>query len=60
VLFDSHGKLLFEGGITGSRGHVGDNEGEDSVISLLTTGRAERHEHPVFGCGFHSPARANI
>jgi hypothetical protein len=60
MLFNPQGKLLFEGGITGSRGHVGDNEGEESVVSWLNTGAAERREHPVFGCGFHDPQRAAI
>lgn len=53
VLFDAQGTLLFEGGITGSRGHVGDNEGEQRVLSLINTGRANGHEHAVFGCGIH-------
>src|SRR5579859_967899 len=28
LLFDTHGRLLFKGGITGSRGHAGDNAAE--------------------------------
>jgi hypothetical protein len=60
VLFNAQGQLLFEGGITGSRGHVGDNEGEDAVVSLLNTGTAKQHEHAVFGCGFHNPQRVDI
>jgi hypothetical protein len=40
-LYDRAGQLLFTGGITGSRGHVGDNAGCDSVIRLLTCGAGD-------------------
>jgi hypothetical protein len=38
LLYDRAGQLLFTGGITGSRGHEGDNAGCDSIIRLLTGG----------------------
>jgi hypothetical protein len=50
VLYDASGRLLFSGGITGSRGHQGDNPGCNTVISLLTRGRADRARAAVFGC----------
>lgn len=54
LLFNSTGHLLFNGGITGGRGHAGDNPGRDAVVSLLTTGKAPQHktpdQTPVFGC----------
>jgi hypothetical protein len=50
MLYDADGRLLFSGGITGSRGHAGDNAGRSSIISLLNTGTAERAETFVFGC----------
>jgi hypothetical protein len=53
ALFDPKGQLLFEGGITSARGHVGDNAGEQRVLSLINTGTADGHEHAVFGCGIH-------
>ncbi len=53
VLYDAKGHLLFSGGITGSRGHVGDNSGQQSVVSLLEGRPAEQTGHPVYGCGFH-------
>lgn len=53
VLYDAEGRLLFSGGITGSRGHSGDNAGRDAIVSLLTTGAAERTETLVFGCSLH-------
>ena len=50
VLYDAGGRLLFSGGITGSRGHSGDNAGRSAIVSLLSTGEAERAETFVFGC----------
>jgi hypothetical protein len=50
VLYDAEGQLLFSGGITGSRGHAGDNAGRSAIVSLLNTGVAERAETAVFGC----------
>lgn len=52
VLYDAHGRFVFGGGITGSRGHVGDNDGLKQVLALLD-GDAGRSAHPVYGCGFH-------
>lgn len=50
MLYDAEGRLLFSGGITGSRGHAGDNAGRSAIVSLLNTGAAERAETFVFGC----------
>lgn len=51
LLYDTAGKLLFNGGITGSRGHAGDNAGEQSVLALATGGAAGlTNTTPVFGC----------
>src|SRR5712691_11140424 len=41
VLYGTDGRLLFSGGITGSRGHVGDNGGRSTIESLVNTGAAE-------------------
>ena len=49
VLFGASGELLFQGGITSSRGHEGDNAGEDQVLALLSN-RAAGETSPVFGC----------
>ncbi len=62
VLYDAHGRLIFSGGITASRGHAGDNDGRDTVVALLTRGHAMRHDSPVFGCSLLDPGvtrRAN-
>lgn len=50
VLYDAEGHLLFSGGITGSRGHSGDNAGRSAIVSLLNIGEAERAETAAFGC----------
>jgi hypothetical protein len=50
LLFDAEGRLLFSGGITGSRGHSGDNAGRSAIVSLVNAGVAERTETFVFGC----------
>lgn len=49
-LYDRDGKLLFSGGITQSRGHSGDNNGESAIISLVHNHRADRTNASVFGC----------
>jgi hypothetical protein len=50
-LFDSDGRLLFNGGITESRGHAGDNAGESAIVSLVSNRVATRKSTFVFGCG---------
>ncbi len=50
VLYNADGRLIFSGGITGSRGHSGDNDGRSAVLSLLRTGTAEKTRTAVFGC----------
>jgi hypothetical protein len=50
LLFDSTGRLLFNGGITGSRGHSGDNAGESAIVSLVNNRVSKRSETLVFGC----------
>ena len=58
-LFDASRHLVFSGGITAGRGHVGDNVGRDTVVSLLTTGQAKRNKSFVFGCSLFSPGSKN-
>jgi len=57
VLYDAKGRLLFSGGITGSRGHSGDNDGRSAVVALLTRGAARApSQHSVFGCALFAEA----
>jgi hypothetical protein len=55
LLYDADGKLQFSGGITASRGHSGDNAGRSAIVGLVTTGRAEQRQTPVYGCYLHGP-----
>ena len=50
MLYDRLGALVFNGGITSSRGHHGDNAGQDSIISFLTHGVIGKTQTPSFGC----------
>lgn len=50
LLYDQNGKLLFRGGITGARGHEGDNGGRSAIVSLINTGTVLLDETPVYGC----------
>jgi hypothetical protein len=55
LLYDSRGTLIYSGGITGSRGHAGDNAGETALVALLNHGRADRSGASVFGCPLFAP-----
>jgi hypothetical protein len=50
LLFDRDGRLLFSGGITEFRGHVGDNTGERAIESLINGQAPARTATFVFGC----------
>ena len=56
-LFDPSGRLLFNGGITTSRGHSGDNVGESAIVSLIDNRTSARTKTFVFGCSLKTPAR---
>jgi len=56
ALYDADGVLLFSGGITGARGHSGDNDGRSAILSLLTTGKSLITKTPVFGCPLRNPS----
>jgi hypothetical protein len=49
---------MFQGGITGARGHEGDNAGQAAVIELVAGGRPSVRQTRVFGCalGNEGPA----
>ncbi|MBT6157511.1 MAG: hypothetical protein HOL01_10035 [Planctomycetaceae bacterium] len=50
LLYNPSGELLFSGGITGSRGHSGDNAGRTAIESLVMNGVADQEQTFVFGC----------
>ena len=56
-LYDSDGKLRFEGGITLLRGHAGLNSGRAGIIRIANA-QSGTGTHPVFGCAIsRKPAR---
>jgi hypothetical protein len=55
VVYDGAGRLIFRGGITGARGHEGDNAGLERIVSLVRSGKADRAESSVFGCPLQDP-----
>jgi hypothetical protein len=59
LLYDAAGHLRFAGGITGSRGHEGENIGEARLLALLADRPTDRAESPVFGCGLDDPRRSD-
>jgi hypothetical protein len=50
VLFSAAGEQLFAGGITGARGHQGDNAGRQAVLAVVEKGQSRKAETPVYGC----------
>ena len=58
-LYDKSGGLMFQGGITGSRGHVGDNDGLNALTDIVcgnAPAEARPAHAPVFGCAIYSSA----
>jgi hypothetical protein len=54
MLYDVQGRLLFNGGMTASRGHIGDNAGVQRIASWVTTGKADRDSSLVYGCALQA------
>ncbi len=50
LLFDRQSICRYSGGITGSRGHDGDNTGLRAVLDLLQGDSIAESRYPVFGC----------
>jgi hypothetical protein len=50
LLYDRSAALQFQGGITLSRGHAGDNPGRSALQGLLRHGHSTQVKAPVFGC----------
>jgi hypothetical protein len=57
LLYDASGALSFAGGITDSRGHVGDNVGRQRLISFIESHTADAPTAHVFGCELLGQAR---
>jgi len=50
LLYDTKGLLLFSGGITSARGHEGENEGRNALVSCISNDEAQCSTTPVYGC----------
>jgi hypothetical protein len=50
VLYGADGRLRFQGGITLSRGHLGDNPGRTALQALIHHQPSQVTQTPVFGC----------
>jgi hypothetical protein len=59
LLYDATGELIFSGGITGARGHAGDNAGRAAVIALIDRKPSSHRGTSVFGCSLFSRASAS-
>jgi hypothetical protein len=55
LVYNKQGRLVFSGGITASRGHFGDNAGEDAVVAIVKGEVPELTETSVFGCPLFNP-----
>lgn len=59
-LYDKKGQLLFQGGITPERGHMGDNDGRSEILSFFEKekiGNRKDSKTSVFGCSLKNPKR---
>src|SRR5207244_9248206 len=56
LLYDPTGRLLFSGGTTIARGHLGDSAGLEAILALLDGRRPPRATTPVFGCSLFASA----
>jgi hypothetical protein len=50
LLYDGRGRLQYQGGITASRGHEGDNAGAQAIVDILNGRSGSSATLPVFGC----------
>lgn len=57
LLYGSDGELLYSGGVTGARGHEGDNAGRRQLLARLTEGAGDPARSRVYGCGLAAESR---
>jgi len=51
LLYSSSGRLRYQGGLTGSRGHEGENSNAAALLALLSEEGPGLTARPVYGCG---------
>ena len=54
LYYDTDRRLRFAGGITGSRGHEGNNKGRQALLQWIRQGTASQTSTFVFGCALQS------
>jgi hypothetical protein len=55
MIYSKSGKLLFSGGITLGRGHLGDNAGLDTAEAIFNKEPLQQKSNLVFGCSLLTP-----
>jgi hypothetical protein len=50
LVYEPGGRLVFSGGLTASRGHSGDNLGEDAIVDIVNGRKTDVRNTRVFGC----------
>jgi len=60
VVYDRDGALVFSGGITPSRGHIGESDSQRQIVALLSGERPDKSKSAVFGCALQDPTGAEI
>lgn len=50
LLYDVAGRLLFHGGVSGARGHEGDNTNKDLLLASLRDAPTSAVKTPIYGC----------
>lgn len=50
LLYNEAGELQFDGGVTPSRGHEGDNLGKSAIENLVMQRQCQTNSNQVFGC----------
>jgi hypothetical protein len=59
LLYAPNGELLFSGGITFARGHAGDNDGRQAIVSAVLNSDVTTRRTPVFGCFLQDAAASS-
>jgi hypothetical protein len=55
VVYDPDGRLVFDGGLTATRGHQGPNAGVNSILLVAARKQSTVLRNPVFGCSLLDP-----
>jgi hypothetical protein len=58
LFYDKQGRLRFQGGITASRGHAGENRGAEMLAAAIDGDRPEVSRSFVYGCSLTGTERA--